>query len=360
MPDISVKHKACRVSGRKTVNISRKYSFRRPLHGFTLVELLVVIAIIGILIALLLPAVQAAREAARRLQCTNNLKQIGVALLISENSKGEFPSGFVGWEDYSTVLGHTTFAQILPFIEQGAVSDMFDFDERWVHSANLAQAGISQPAFACPSDNALGRVLNHGAYYGQIWLQSRSNYVVCWGPDRLWPTTAGMPWGNSRELDKTAHYENHGAFRYAIGRKMRDFLDGTSSTVMLSEQLADRDDESTSSDEHMGIRGVWVMPTIGSCYLHHLTPNSSAPDELRERYCTPEIAQVAPCVVGDAAAAGDADNMNRCTARSHHPGGVNVAFADGHVEFYSDSVDLDLWQALSTIDGGEVIGEREQ
>ena len=155
----------------------RQLSAFRTRNAFTLVELLVVIAIIGILVALLLPAVQAAREAARRSQCTNNLKQIGVAVRNFSNNHQRLPAG----ANYAEVevlpqplKEYSLFVIILPFIDQGNMYDQYDFNHwsRIYGNEHLTVTPIS--IYACPSDNAFGRTWGPGRF-------SRSNYAVCFG-----------------------------------------------------------------------------------------------------------------------------------------------------------------------------------
>jgi prepilin-type N-terminal cleavage/methylation domain-containing protein/prepilin-type processing-associated H-X9-DG protein len=330
---------ASRISG----NRSR---FSRPLHGFTLVELLVVIAIIGVLVALLLPAVQAAREAARRASCVNNMKQIGLAFANHESTKGELPSGAMGFSRNGVWLGHTALFQILPFLEEVNVADQMDLEATSFKSPNLEIAGAQISPYQCPSDDAAGRVLTIFHSFGTSF-HSRSNYVVCFGKDFIYPGRS-MQWHETTRSE----LENGGPFMFSFGRQLRQFEDGTSSTVLASENIAGSPDQVFGGAPLPDFRGTWSWVTSGSLYLHKETPNSSVPDCMRGFHCPDPSQQVAPCV-------------NTClekeiaiAARSRHPGGVNVVFADGHVGFYVDEADLEVWQSLATIAGGEVISEQ--
>lgn len=298
-------------------------------RGFTLVELLVVIAIIGILIALLLPAVQAAREAARRMQCSSNLKQVGLAILNYENTHKFFPKG-----TSCTVAckGHSALASLLPYVEQGDVYNRYDFNQRIYDPDNLRVTVIHVPPYMCPSDNAAGRVMNVNF--------ARSNIVVCFG--------------SKKQGVSSADWTTDGAFQNDLCKKLGDFSDGTSYTAVASEVIAGRDDN-FSDDKQFDVRGVWSEGTsMGACaYTHLNTPNSSVGDALflmsGQRNCVP--LDKMPC--NDSA--GSTYYNEYASARSLHPGGVNVAFADGHVSFFTDEVDLLTWQWLSTIAGGETI-----
>ncbi len=311
-----------------------KHRNTKRMHGFTLVELLVVIAIIGILIALLLPAVQAAREAARRMQCSSNLKQVGLAILNYENTHNMLPKG----TSCTSVAckGHSALTSLLPYVEQGEIYDQYDFSLRIYDAVNLRVTVIHIPPYICASDNAAGRIMNNNF--------SRSNLVLCFGSNK-----AGL---------SSTDWTTNGAFQNEVCKKLSALTDGTSSTVLASEVLAGRDD-SYADDHNFDMRGVWSEGTgMGACaYTHLHTPNSSVGDALflmpGQRNCVPFDDM--PC----SDSAGNTYYSEYASARSRHPGGVNVAFADGHVSFFSDEVDLLTWQALSTIAGGEIV-ETEQ
>ncbi|MBN2294922.1 MAG: DUF1559 domain-containing protein [Pirellulales bacterium] len=295
--------------------------------GFTLVELLVVIAIIGILIALLLPAVQAAREAARRMQCSTNLKQVALAVLNYENTNRMLPKG--SFCRQGNCAGHSVLSALLPYLEQSNITARYDFEKRIYHADNLRVTVIHIPPYICPSDNALGRILN-----GHF---ARSNMVVCLGSN-----TAGI---------SSTDWTTDGAFQKDAYKKLSDFTDGVSRSVVASEVLSGQDD-SSAGDSMSDIRGVWAEDTSmgASSYTHLNTPNSSVGDALfygSDKNCAPEDKM--PC----SDAAGSTYYNEYASARSRHPGGVNVAFGDGHVSFHVDEIDLQIWQALSTIAGGE-------
>ena len=320
------------------------------MDGFTLVELLVVITIIGILIALLLPAVQSAREAARRLQCGNNLKQIGLAILNFEQAQRELPMGVMGWQPPGA-LGWREFSpqvQILPYIEQ---SQLLEHDVDLMHrpydtAENLWMIAQTIVIYCCPSDNAKGRAVYNRRY-------ARSNYVACFGSDVWAPgcDAEGYDFGSVISGACTdADLLTDGAFCIENPRIIADIRDGTSNTAVASEVLAGQKDTYDGSNWGSDFRGLWSLGDPGmAVYMHRNTPNSSAGDLIDPRECSdsPGMPCDPSCTTNRV--------VQHAAARSFHPGGVQVVFADGHVAFYSDTVDATVWKWLAAIADGQTV-----
>lgn len=303
--------------------------------GFTLVELLVVITIIGILIALLLPAVQAAREAARRMQCTNNMKQIGVALHMHHERNGVFPVGhFWGKDSFGNPLqiaekGYgseaTWITYLLPFIEQSGLYQQIDWDYAFGFAAQDSRklrpvTSTTLTLFICPSVGPVNPIFD-GSY-------ARGNYA------------ANNGLGPMAEVTAAPARPEVGAFFINSATSAATVKDGLSNTAFVAEII-------TVPGEDM--RGMLHFPE-GSLYHHNYTPNSATPDLIRMGMCISD--ERWPCH-GQFADAVHRDMI--VTARSLHPGGVNLLLGDGSVHFASDSIRLDVWQALGTVAGGEPI-----
>ena len=322
--------------------------------GFTLIELLVVIAIIGVLVGLLLPAVQQAREAARRSSCSNNLKQMGLAVHnYADVNPERFPVGWVGeYEDGEwhgdEGEGFGFASRMLPFIEQNNVYKTINFGQQVSHSSNTTARTTVISAFMCPSDSyGAGDVFNPGeegdgsndeetpdATPGSTQY-SRSNYPGVFGSEHMgghddhasaaewllsWVGTVALL---SEEDEGLEPGEGNGVFfaggaNGENGVSFRDVTDGLSKTIMIGER-----------DSRLG-GSLWI----------------GRGDDLEAGMSR---------VVGVGEHVFNSGDPHFEDFFSSHPGGVSFAFADGHVAFLSDGMSESLFQSLSTRAGGEVV-----
>jgi prepilin-type N-terminal cleavage/methylation domain-containing protein/prepilin-type processing-associated H-X9-DG protein len=369
-----------RVRGHCVRTTSEKRNiFSRPGHGFTLVELLVVIAIIGILVALLLPAIQAAREAARRTECTNKLRQLAVAALNYESAKKEFPlgrkKGRITNQDGDAVnvsqWGH--LALILPYAEDEAVHALIDFTQP---TADNEMSKQRIDSFLCPSDGE-DRMNNATCSAGGDWLNAgRSNYHGNGGSDTGQTISVSNPSPPPREptnLELQWREQNNGIFVTNRAIKIRQVTDGTSHTAMYSEAIRGDGD-----DFQIEVPGDWFrIPGTGQTaqqvYDRCIATNSttgSGQFPCRGRnwvhgdYTTTRYTHIMPpngksC--SQTAGSFNAISMNEhgsaTTASSRHPGGVNVAMADSSVQFVADEVDPASWWALGSSNNSDFIGD---
>ena len=294
-------------------------------RAFTLIELLVVIAIIAILVALLLPAVQQAREAARRSQCQANLKQIGIAMHNYHDVHGRLPYGYFNSNSYH---GRDTWMQqLMPYYDQAAAYEAYaSSNVRWVMDTPREIKDLKIPVLMCPSDPSSGGFGGGGgARAGGKGFQG--NYVLCAGNNVM---TRG-----SRTLNGIACRESSIQFR--------DVTDGASVTLMAGEAIL----RGGAGGGWGGAGGYWGGGNHGAYGFTSLeTPNTTVADQVYS--CKSTTWPGAPCTsIGGGSAL-------RNFTRSEHVGGSHVAMVDGAARFISENIDLDVWRAAGSRDREEV------
>ena len=328
---------------------------RRRRAAFTLVELLVVIAIIGILVSLILPAVQAAREAARRTKCQNSLKQLGLAMLQHEGAQGCFPAGYEQKvsPNYPSIPAFrwrwSALAQLAPYLEQTAIYNACDLENPlYDQTGNVLNSRGNQlaaqqqvPILLCPSDPMSN-------------VKPDPNY----GPTNYALNSSSGRNGGARILP-----DADGVFFKDVRTRIADILDGTSNTAMISETLIGR-----------GGSGLTALPTdkqsrervyawIGSLGLMAANKCSASTDYRTDRN-TRWIDGDAYQTLYDHGYTPNSPNVDCLStsanwkgARSKHPGGVNLLRCDGSVRFVAETIDVVAWGNLATRAGGDIVTE---
>jgi prepilin-type N-terminal cleavage/methylation domain-containing protein/prepilin-type processing-associated H-X9-DG protein len=306
--------------------VSVRHSTENPRHAFTLIELLVVIAIIAILIGLLLPAVQKIREAAARMSCSNNLKQLGLAVHNYHDANGTLPPGYL-YSNTNPPWSH--LASLLPYIEQ----------DNLYRAANVPRGAINsylttpiKPLF-CPSDGSL-RVRN------DIDMEVESGYYYGTGAVTNYKGINGSGWGRygfndeysfSSAYNYTDPTGNRNSFDNGKGmlyrsdwyrpRKLQSVSDGLSNTLMIGEDLPEKNAWSSWASANQGLTTA-------------IPPN--AKNGANQDYARTDWA-------------------NCWGAKSYHSGGVQFAYGDGHVGFIGNGIDMTTYRGLGTMNGGEVV-----
>jgi prepilin-type N-terminal cleavage/methylation domain-containing protein/prepilin-type processing-associated H-X9-DG protein len=322
-------------------------SRRAPASGFTLIELLVVIAIIGVLIGLLVPAVQNVREAASRMSCSNNLKQLGISLHNYVSAKGAFPAGCtLRWDNW----GWSPHAQLLPYLEQDNINKLIAYDRGPYDPANAAVLAQRPRIYLCPSDPQQGAAEAFGftSYHPNAgsWEYAR-NWDGVFGTEIAYSGVPALP-----------------------PVRIKDITDGTSNTTAFAEVCNGPADHSNSGPDkradcfEFGTQTSRDLPTARAAFLARDWQSAgyagawSPPWRYRgypwhegniwRNWYNHLLPPNAPCWRPNN------DWWQLVTpASSWHTGGVNVLLCDGSVRFVSDSIDADVWLAAGTRNGGE-------
>jgi prepilin-type N-terminal cleavage/methylation domain-containing protein/prepilin-type processing-associated H-X9-DG protein len=364
--------------------------------GFTLIELLVVIAIIAVLIALLLPAVQSAREAARRIQCTNNVKQIGLGLHNYHSTHNTFPlgrsctgAGAGNLPNCGVWDGYSAHALLLGYMEQGNIYNTINFSLSSTQLANSTAVVTKINSFLCPSDANAGSGSFSGGWDIDNDFSNINSYAASMGTTYVSDENGQLNSGSGIPPSST------GLFSYSFAYGIQSCADGTSNTVAFAEALVGAPPFAPVRGNGVGGSGgnptwgslgtppvddvygnvaqvmsdlqgcnaawnsaqiiyntrgyIWAMGSNGFTMFNTIVPPSS------KQYPWNECSFIGFGGGGTPSWPNAANGMNFANASSNHPGGANVMFGDGSVKFIKDSINMQTWWALGTRNSGEVI-----
>ena len=328
---------------------------REPRLAFTLVELLVVIAIIGILIAMLLPAIQQVRESARRTQCANRLRQLALAVHHYENIHSHFPTSFDVRPGEIKRGSWSIHAKLLPLIEQGNVETRIDFDTDWHDQLETGVHAFGAPILSCPSDINGGNRIRDGVTY-------------------VHSTSYGFNMGTWFIYDPNTGETSNGAFTVGTATLHASFRDGLSNTLGATDVKAFTSyiRNSNSYDSAMPSSVTHFLSATGQLKLGSGTQKNTGHSvwtDGRVHHAGMTVTytpnSVVPYIVNGQEFDIDFNSQQEgrdllnptyaaVTARSWHPGGVNISRMDGSVSFLSDNIDLQVWRASGSISDGEI------